>query len=150
MQIIENAIGAKRVVSGSARKTHVFNPATGEQIAELPLSTMAELNDAVAEAKVAFPAWRDVPPMKRARIMFNFKNLLDANADNLAREISREHGKTHPDALGEVARGIEVVDFACGIPQMLKGEFSRNVGPAIDTYSDRQRSEERRVGKECW
>lgn len=138
MQIIENAIGANRVVSGSNRKSGVFNPATGEQIAELPLSTPAELNDAVAQAKAAFPAWRDMPPMKRARIMFNFKNLLDANADNLAREISREHGKTHPDALGEVARGIEVVDFACGIPQMLKGEFSRNVGPAIDTYSDRQ------------
>ncbi len=138
IETIHNAVGASRVISNSARRTDVFNPATGEKIAELPLSTLAELNAAVETAKAAFPSWRDMPPLKRARIMFNFKNLLDANADNLAREISREHGKTHADALGEVARGIEVVDFACGIPQMLKGEFSRNVGPAIDTYSDRQ------------
>ena len=138
MYLVDNAIGAQRQVSGSKRRSPVFNPATGEQIGELPLSTLAELDDAVTVAKAAFASWRDVPPLKRARIMFNFKNLLDANADSLAREISREHGKTHADALGEVARGIEVVDFACGIPQMLKGEFSRNVGPAIDTYSDRQ------------
>ena len=76
--------------------------------------------------------------MKRARVMFRFKELLDKHADDLAREISREHGKVHDDALGEVARGIDCVDFACGIPQLLKGEFSRNVGPSIDTYSDRQ------------
>ena len=76
--------------------------------------------------------------MKRARVMFRFKELLDKHADDLAREISREHGKVHDDALGEVARGIDCVDFACGIPQLLKGEFSRNVGPSIDSYSDRQ------------
>src|SRR6218665_1730714 len=76
--------------------------------------------------------------MKRARVMFRFKQLLDQHADDLAREISREHGKVHDDALGEVARGIDCVDFACGIPQLLKGEFSRNVGPSIDSYSDRQ------------
>ena len=79
-----------------------------------------------------------MPPLKRARYMFRFKDLLDRNADALAREISREHGKTHDDALGEVARGIEVVEFACGIPHLLKGDFSRNVGPAIDTIADRQ------------
>ena len=76
--------------------------------------------------------------MKRARVMFKFKELLEKHADDLAREISREHGKVHDDALGEVARGIDCVDFACGIPQLLKGEFSRNVGPSIDSYSDRQ------------
>ena len=137
MQVIENAVAGKRYVS-SGRRVPVFNPATGEQSAELPLSTLSELNDAVASAKQAQLAWGNTPPMKRARVMFKFKALLDQYADDLAREISREHGKVHDDALGEVARGIDCVDFACGIPQLLKGEFSRNAGPGIDTYSDRQ------------
>jgi malonate-semialdehyde dehydrogenase (acetylating) / methylmalonate-semialdehyde dehydrogenase len=137
MNVIENAVAGKRYVS-SGRRAPVFNPATGEQSAELPLSTLSELNDAVASAKKAQVAWGNTPPMKRARVMFKFKALLDQYADDLAREISREHGKVHDDALGEVARGIDCVDFACGIPQLLKGEFSRNVGPAIDSYSDRQ------------
>ena len=137
MLTIENAVAGKRYVS-SGRRVPVFNPATGEQSAELPLSTLSELNDAVASAKKAQVAWGNTPPMKRARIMFKFKALLDQHADDLAREISREHGKVHDDALGEVARGIDCVDFACGIPQLLKGEFSRNVGPSIDSYSDRQ------------
>ena len=137
MQVIENAVAGKRYVS-SGRRVPVFNPATGEVSAELPLSTPSELNDAVASAKKAQVAWGNTPPMKRARIMFKFKALLDQFADDLAREISREHGKVHDDALGEVARGIDCVDFACGIPQLLKGEFSRNVGPSIDSYSDRQ------------
>lgn len=137
MQVIENAVAGKRYVS-SGRRVPVFNPATGEVSAELPLSTPSELNDAVASSKKAQVAWGNTPPMKRARVMFKFKALLDQYADDLAREISREHGKVHDDALGEVARGIDCVDFACGIPQLLKGEFSRNVGPSIDTYSDRQ------------
>jgi len=137
MNIIENAVAGKRYVS-SGRRVPVFNPATGEVSAELPLSTLSELNDAVASAKKAQVAWGNTPPMKRARVMFKFKALLDQYADDLAREISREHGKVHDDALGEVARGIDCVDFACGIPQLLKGEFSRNVGPSIDSYSDRQ------------
>ncbi len=137
MNIIENAVAGKRYVS-TGRRVPVFNPATGEVSAELPLSTLSELNDAVASAKKAQMAWGNTPPMKRARVMFKFKALLDQYADDLAREISREHGKVHDDALGEVARGIDCVDFACGIPQLLKGEFSRNVGPSIDSYSDRQ------------
>ncbi len=137
MNTIENAVAGKRYVS-SGRRVPVFNPATGEVSAELPLSTLSELNDAVASAKKAQVAWGNTPPMKRARVMFKFKALLDQYADDLAREISREHGKVHDDALGEVARGIDCVDFACGIPQLLKGEFSRNVGPSIDSYSDRQ------------
>ncbi len=137
MNVIENAVAGKRYVS-TGRRVPVFNPATGEVSAELPLSTLSELNDAVASAKKAQVAWGNTPPMKRARIMFKFKALLDQYADDLAREISREHGKVHDDALGEVARGIDCVDFACGIPQLLKGEFSRNVGPSIDSYSDRQ------------
>ncbi|MDP1732135.1 MAG: CoA-acylating methylmalonate-semialdehyde dehydrogenase [Devosia sp.] len=138
MQTIQNAIGGKLIQSASSRIQPVFNPATGEQSASLPLSTIGEINAAVAAAKKAFPAWSNTTPMKRARVMFRFKELLDKHAADLAREISREHGKVHDDALGEVARGIDCVDFACGIPQLLKGEFSRNVGPNIDSYSDRQ------------
>jgi malonate-semialdehyde dehydrogenase (acetylating)/methylmalonate-semialdehyde dehydrogenase len=138
MQTIQNAIGGKLVTSISTRTQGVYNPATGEQSATLPLSTVDEINAAVANAKAAFPAWANTPPMKRARIMFRFKELLDKHAADLAREISKEHGKVHDDALGEVARGIDCVDFACGIPHLLKGEFSRNVGPNIDSYSDRQ------------
>jgi len=138
MQVIENAVAGKRYVSSSARRVPVFNPATGEQTAELPLSTVEELNAAVESARTAQTAWGNPPPMKRARVLFKFKALLDQYADDLAREISKEHGKVHDDALGEVARGIDCVDFACGIPHLLKGEFSRNVGPSIDSYSDRQ------------
>ena len=123
MQLIENAVVGKRYTSSSARRSPVFNPATGEQVADLPLSTLAEIDAAVANAKAAFPAWSNTPPMKRARIMFRFKELLDKHAADIAREISREHGKVHDDAMGEVARGIDCVDFACGIPQLLKGEF---------------------------
>jgi malonate-semialdehyde dehydrogenase (acetylating)/methylmalonate-semialdehyde dehydrogenase len=138
MDVIHNAIGGKLVKSTSARTQPVFNPATGEPVATLPLSTNDEINAAVAIAKAAQPAWGATTPMKRARVMFKFKELLEKNADELARHISREHGKVHDDAMGELARGIDCVDFACGIPQLLKGEFSRNVGPSIDTYSDRQ------------
>lgn len=138
MDVISNAIGGALSPSESSRRQPVFNPATGELVAELPLSTVAELNTAVEAAKAAQPAWGATPPLKRARYMFKFKELLDAHAADIAREISREHGKTHDDALGEVARGIEVVEFACGIPHLLKGEFSRNVGPSVDSFSDRQ------------
>ena len=138
METISNIIGGKATRSASKRTAPIFNPATGEQSAVLPLSTAAELGDAVAAAKAALPAWADMPPLKRARYMFKFKELLDANVDRIATAISLEHGKTHADALGEVQRGVEVVDFCCGIPHLLKGEFSRHVGPAIDTHSDRQ------------
>ena len=138
MDVIHNAIGGKLVKSTSSRTQPVFNPATGEPTATLPLSTLDEINAAVASAKAAQPAWGATTPMKRARILFKFKELLEKHADEIARAISREHGKVHDDAMGELARGIDCVDFACGIPQLLKGEFSRNVGPSIDTYSDRQ------------
>jgi malonate-semialdehyde dehydrogenase (acetylating)/methylmalonate-semialdehyde dehydrogenase len=138
LNTITNLIGGKPQRSASTRSQPVYNPATGEVVATLPLSTVAELDEAVAQAKAAFPAWADTPPMKRARVMYKFKDLLEQNADRIARAISAEHGKTHDDALGEVQRGLEVVEFACGIPHLLKGEYSKNVGPAIDTYSDRQ------------
>jgi len=138
MNMIENAIGGRRLTSTSSRHAPIFNPATGEQIADLPLSSVEEINTAVAAAKEAQKDWGNTPPLKRARFMFKFKELLDRHADDIAREISREHGKTHDDALGEVARGIEVVEFACGIPYLLKGDFSRNVGPGVDSIADRQ------------
>jgi malonate-semialdehyde dehydrogenase (acetylating) / methylmalonate-semialdehyde dehydrogenase len=136
MQRIANAVVGRTEPSG--RFSAVFNPATGEQTAELALSSAAEVDRAVQAAKAIAPEWGRTPPLKRARYMFEFKRLLDARAADIARAISAEHGKTHADALGEVARGIEVVEFACGIPHLLKGEFSRNVGPDIDSYSDRQ------------
>ena len=138
MDRIHNAIGGASSPSNSGRTAPVFNPATGEQSAEIGLSSAAEVSDAIAAAKAAFPAWRDTPPLKRARLFFRFKELLSNNAERIAEAISKEHGKTHDDALGEVSRGIEVVEFACGIPHLLKGEFARNVGPAVDSYSDRQ------------
>ena len=138
MERIANAINGESAPSVAGRSSPVFNPATGEQTAELALSSAAEVGKAVAAAKEAAPGWGRTPPAKRARYMFKFKELLEKHADDVASAISKEHGKTHPDALGEVTRGLEVVEFACGIPHLLKGEFSRNVGSDIDTYSDRQ------------
>jgi malonate-semialdehyde dehydrogenase (acetylating)/methylmalonate-semialdehyde dehydrogenase len=138
MERIGNAINGNVAPSTAARFSPVFNPATGEQTAELGLSSAAEVGRAVAAAKEVAPAWGRTPPPKRARFMFKFKELLEKHANDVARAISKEHGKTHSDALGEVTRGLEVVEFACGIPHLLKGEFSRNVGTDIDTHSDRQ------------
>ncbi len=138
MQTIQNAIGGRKVASSSSRTQPVYNPATGEQSASLPLSSVDDFNAAMAAAKAAAVTWGSTPPLKRIRPMFKFKELLERNANEIARAISREHGKTHLDALGELQRGIDVVDFACGIPHLLKGEFSRNVGPEIDSWSDRQ------------
>jgi len=138
MYEVKNLIDNTHVSSQSERVTQIFNPATGEEIGSLKLSTVKEINEAVASAKRAFPSWSATPPAKRARVFFRYAQLLSDHKDDIAREISREHGKTHDDALGEVARALEVVEFAAGIPQMLKGEFSRNVGPSIDTHSERQ------------
>ena len=136
--MINNLIGGQQIPSASGRLQPVYNPATGASIDELGLSSADEVNSAVAAAKAAFPAWSNTPALKRAAIMFKFNELLEKHSGDIAREISREHGKTHDDALGEVQRGKEVVEFVCGIPQLLKGEFSRNVGPSIDSFSDRQ------------
>ena len=136
--MIENLIDGERRASASGSSRDVYNPATGEVVDEVGLSSAEEVDEAVAAAKRALPEWAATPPPKRAQVMFRFNALLESNADRIAREISREHGKTHADALGEVQRGREVVEFCCAIPQMLKGEFSRDVGPGIDSYSDRQ------------
>src|SRR5262245_59497755 len=138
MRTIQNAIDGRKLTSSSQRVAPVYNPATGEQIAKLPLSSIEEVNSGVAAAKEAAAVWGATPPLKRVKSMFRFKELLERNADAIARAISEEHGKTHEDAKGELARGIDVVDFACGIPHLLEGEYSRNVGPEIDSWSDRQ------------
>jgi malonate-semialdehyde dehydrogenase (acetylating)/methylmalonate-semialdehyde dehydrogenase len=129
---------AGRAEAGGARRSPVYNPATGQVIGETVLADDAQVDRAVAAAKDAFPSWSDTAPLKRARVLFRFKELLEANHDALASAITREHGKVLADARGEITRGIEVVEFACGIPQLLKGAHSDNVGGGIDNWSLRQ------------
>ncbi|MDE2227795.1 MAG: CoA-acylating methylmalonate-semialdehyde dehydrogenase [Alphaproteobacteria bacterium] len=131
-------IGGKSVVGGNGRFSDVFNPATGEVSARVALATAAEVDAAVQSAKRAFPGWSRTTPLSRARVMFKYKALLEANRDKLARMIGAEHGKVLGDAVGEVTRGIEVVEFVCGIPHLLKGDFTENVGTNVDCYSLRQ------------
>lgn len=116
----------------------VYNPSTGQKVRNVVLGDSEIVNHAVAAAQRAFPAWRATPPAKRARIMFRFKALLEENAERLVAAISEEHGKVAADALGEVQRGIEVCEYACGAPQLLKGEHSRLAGPDIDCWSEHQ------------
>ena len=137
-QQIGHFIGGNPMASRSERMSDVFNPATGAVTAKVALATAAELNAAVAAAHAAFPAWSQTSPLRRARVMFKFKELLEQNADKLAALITSEHGKVFTDAKGEVTRGIEVVEFACGIPQLMKGEYSEQVAGGIDAWSIRQ------------
>ncbi|WP_043618168.1 CoA-acylating methylmalonate-semialdehyde dehydrogenase [Chromobacterium violaceum] len=123
---------------GGSRRAPVFNPSTGEAIAEVQLADAATVAQAVAAAQAAFPAWRDTPPAKRAQVLFRFKQLLEQHEAGIVPLISREHGKTLEDAAGELKRGIENVEYACAAPELLKGEYSRNAGPAIDAWSDFQ------------
>jgi malonate-semialdehyde dehydrogenase (acetylating)/methylmalonate-semialdehyde dehydrogenase len=123
---------------GGTRSAPITNPATGAVSRHVMLAGAAEVNAAVANAKAAFPAWSATSPLRRARIMFKFKALLEANAGRLAALITSEHGKVTADAHGEVARGIEVVEFACGIPELLKGEHTEQVGNGIDAWTVRQ------------
>ena len=138
IKAIGHYINGKHVIGASGRHSDVFNPATGEVSSHLCNATTAETIAAIDAAQAAFPAWSATPALRRARIMFKFKALLDEHANDLARAISLEHGKTISDARGEVTRGIEVVEFACGMPHLMKGEFNDQVGTGIDTYSMRQ------------
>ena len=122
----------------SERSLPIFNPGTGQEIRRVAMASVSEVESAISAAEAAFPAWRDTPPAKRARIMFRFKALLEENADHIASLLTEEQGKVHNDALGEIQRGIENVEFACGAPQLLKGEFTKNIGPAIDAWSEFQ------------
>ncbi len=131
-------IGGGKVASQSARFGEVTNPATGEVTRRVPFANSADIDAAAAAAKQAFPAWNDTTPLKRARIMMRYLQLLEKNREQLARLASEEHGKTFSDAAGSVQRGIEVVEFACGITHLLKGEHAENVGTGVDCYSLRQ------------
>jgi malonate-semialdehyde dehydrogenase (acetylating)/methylmalonate-semialdehyde dehydrogenase len=131
-------IGGRPVPGASGRTANVYNPATGLVQALAPMANVAELDAAVAAAQAAFPAWSAQPPLRRARVMFRFRELFEQRLDDIARLITSEHGKVFSDARGEATRGLEVVEFATGIPQLLKGEFSEQVGPGIDSWSMRQ------------
>ncbi len=127
-----------RTVEGQGPRAPVYDPSHGREARQVSLATLAEVEVAIQSAAAAFPAWARTPALRRARVMFRFKDLLDRHAKDIARVISAEHGKTLSDAEGEVTRGIEVVEFACGAPHLLKGEFSDSVGTGIDSYSLRQ------------
>ncbi|MCK7593717.1 CoA-acylating methylmalonate-semialdehyde dehydrogenase [Pseudomarimonas salicorniae] len=134
---LPHLIAGKEVSGTSGRWSDVYNPATGAVSARVPLASKAEVESAIAAAEAAFPAWAATTPLNRARVMFRFKALLEANADLIARTISAEHGKVLSDARGELTRGLEVVEFACGIPHLLKGEKSINVGRDVDSWSEK-------------
>lgn len=129
------------LINGEMRKpdgrtASVFNPATGEAIRQVELASQATVQAAIAAAKAALPAWRNLPPAKRAQVLFRFKQLLEEHEQEIVQLISEEHGKTQEDAAGELKRGIENVEYASAAPELLKGEYSRNAGPDIDSWSD--------------
>jgi malonate-semialdehyde dehydrogenase (acetylating)/methylmalonate-semialdehyde dehydrogenase len=137
MSIVQHLIHGELVTKGE-RTADVFNPSTGQAVRKVELASRATVQEAIDSAKAAFPAWRNTPPAKRAQVMFRFKQLLEQNEAKISQMISEEHGKTLEDAAGELKRGIENVEFACAAPEVLKGEYSRNVGPNIDAWSDFQ------------
>ncbi|MSO85398.1 MAG: CoA-acylating methylmalonate-semialdehyde dehydrogenase [Rhodospirillales bacterium] len=135
---LSHFIDGRRIAGKSGRFADVYNPATGEVTARAPLADAAEVQAAVAAAARAFPAWAAVPPARRTQVLFRLRELIRQHTDDLAALLSAEHGKTLADAKGELARGLEVVEYACGIPQLLKGEYSDQVATAVDAFSFRQ------------
>ena len=135
-RILPHFIHGRKVSGDSDRHGDVFDPATGAVTAHVPLASASDVKAAVDAAAAAFPAWAATTPLNRARVMFRFKELLERHADDVARLITSEHGKVLSDARGEVTRGLEVVEFACGIPHLLKGEHSMNVGREVDSWSE--------------
>lgn len=136
--MIPHWIDGKACTQADAAALNVFNPATGEVVCAVPLGTHHDVDAAVASAAKAFPAWAETPPIRRARIMNRFLGLLNEHKDALAALITREHGKVFSDAQGEVMRGIDIVEFACGIPQLLKGDYTEQVSTGIDNWTMRQ------------
>ena len=135
---IGHIVDGKHWAGTGERRGRVYDPATGAITNEVAFATAADVDAAVAAARAALPAWAATPPARRAKVMFRLKQLVEAHADELARLITAEHGKVLNDAAGSLARALEIVDFACGIPQLLKGEFSENVGTGVDSYTLRQ------------
>ncbi|MAV48821.1 MAG: methylmalonate-semialdehyde dehydrogenase (CoA acylating) [Pelagibacteraceae bacterium] len=138
MKNIFHFVDGKDFNGESKRLADVFNPATGEVQAKVSLASKSDVGSAIKVASKAFPAWADTPPITRARILFKFKELIEKNSDELTKLIVAEHGKVYDDAKGSLTRGLEVVEFACGIPHLLKGEFTENVGKGVDSWSMRQ------------
>jgi malonate-semialdehyde dehydrogenase (acetylating) / methylmalonate-semialdehyde dehydrogenase len=138
LPIVPHWIAGRAVANTHSRAGDVFNPSTGAVAARVPFATTDEANAAVRAAKDAFKPWAATPALRRARVLFRFKELVEAAADDIACLIAREHGKTVSDAHGEITRGLEVVEFACGMPHLIKGEYSENVGGGVDAYSVRQ------------
>ena len=138
MKSIGHFINGKEVPGKSKKSGQVFNPATGEVQSEVAYATHDELNEAVELASVAQPKWAEVNPQKRARVIMKFVELLHRDMDKLSALLSSEHGKTLPDAEGDIIRGLEVAEFCIGAPHLLKGEFTDSAGPGIDMYSMRQ------------
>ena len=138
MRTIQHFVGGKSYSGNSNRFGKVFNPATGEQSAKVTLASTEDVNLAITNAKKSFETWAGKPPLQRARVMFKFKELIEKNEDELTKIIVSEHGKVFGDAKGSLTRGLEIVEYACGIPQMLKGEFTENVGSNVDSWSIRQ------------
>src|SRR5262249_9613507 len=138
MRDIGHFIGGKAVKGTSGRSGDVFNPNTGEVQAKVALAAKAEVEQAIANAAAAQPGWAATNPQRRARVMFKFLELVQKEYDELATLLSSEHGKVFADAKGDIQRGLEVVEFACGIPHLLKGEYSESAGPGIDLFSLRQ------------
>ena len=135
---IAHYISGQKTAGTSTRAQDVFNPATGAVTGRVSLANVKDVDQAVASAQAAFPAWADTPPLRRARVMFKFLALLNQHRDTLAHMITAEHGKVFTDAQGEVTRGIDIVEFACGIPQLLKGDFTDQVSTGIDNWTMRQ------------
>ena len=135
---IAHFIAGRPAPGSSQRAQDVFNPATGAVTGRVSLANVQDVAQAVAAAQAAFPAWADTPPLRRARVMFKFLELLNQHRDALAHLITAEHGKVFTDAQGEVTRGIDIVEFACGIPQLLKGDFTDQVSTGIDNWTLRQ------------
>jgi malonate-semialdehyde dehydrogenase (acetylating)/methylmalonate-semialdehyde dehydrogenase len=133
---LSHFVHGQDVAGSSGRFGEIFDPSSGQVTGHVPLASQAEVEAAIASAQAAFPGWAATTPLHRARVLFKFKELLEAHADDIAMAITREHGKVLSDARGELTRGIEVVEFACGIPHLLKGEHSMNVGTAVDSYSE--------------
>ena len=138
MNMINHLVAGKSWQGESSRTSNVFNPATGKPIAELRLASTKDVDEVVKVAAAAQPAWGATPPAKRAQIMFKFRELMIKHTDELAEMLSKEHGKTIPDAKGELARGIEVIEFSCGIPHLLKGEYNEQVASEVDSFNIRQ------------
>ena len=138
MKIIDHFVNGDKYAGNSRRLSSIFNPATGEESAKVKLGSVEDLNHAVENAKEAYLSWSNTPPILRARVLFKFKELIEKNSDELTKLIVSEHGKVYEDAKGSLTRGLEVVEYACGIPQMLKGEFTENVGKNVDSWSLRQ------------